>query len=98
MEMDYFIPHKTKVGMVTSGARRIFVRGGGGGSHCKHTIDGAPGLKKVAGFSFLKIFGSVFQTRSRGIHRPSSTSLTSKQEKKKKRSSDTKGGGGGFTP
>ena len=46
-----------------------------------------PGLKKLMGgtpslfLSFLKIFGSIFPTRSRGTHRTSSTSLTSKKKR-----------------
>ena len=78
----------------------FFSKAGGGG----FMIDAAPGLKKLMSgggggtptlFSDFKIFGSIFQTQSRGTHRTSPTSLTSK---KKRRNSQIQRGGGGFEP
>ena len=80
---------------------RIFFQGGGGGGVL--TLHDVPNLKELMSsdaffLPFHKIFGSIFQAWSRGTHRTSPTSLTSKKQKqtnKKQQLQSQWGGGGG---
>ena len=62
-------------------------QGGGGGVNIAYM----PWDSNTFFFSFLKIFGSIFQTQSWGTHRTSPPSLTSKKKIQG-------GGGGGIEP